>query len=178
MIIRHGEKPEDDVHGPGLDPQGNNDPASLTAEGWARAKKLVGFFIEPDAPNISTPTRIFACKPDAHSKRPMETVTPLANQLWPKPPDLSANFDLSHDRDDIDDLVQAVTKTDGVVLICWEHKPSPDIAAKINHAPPSPAKWPGHRFDIVFVFDGPAPGYAFSQTPQNLMPGDKDKPIA
>jgi broad specificity phosphatase PhoE len=177
MIIRHGEKPEDGVPGEGLDPQGNNDPASLTAEGWARAKKLVGFFIDHDAEGIRTPTRIFACKPDSDSKRPMETVTPLANQLWPKPAELSANFDLSHDRDDFDGLVSAVVATDGVVLICWEHKRIPDIAARIKHTPASPERWPGHRFDIVFVFDGPAPNYAFSQTPQNLMPGDKDKPI-
>jgi hypothetical protein len=177
MIVRHGEKPEDGVPDPGLDPQGADDPASLTAEGWRRARKLVGFFVDADAPGIATPDRIFACKPDNSSQRPMETVSLLANALWPDAAARAAHFDATHGVDDLDGLIAAAMKTDGVCLVCWEHKRIPLIAGKIPHVPASPSAWPGHRFDVVWIFDAHAQAWAFSQTPQNLLPGDEDRPI-
>jgi hypothetical protein len=46
-----------------------------------------------------------------------------------------------------------------VVLIAWQHERIPNIAALIlgdvQHVPP---RWPGHRFDLVWVFDRQAGG--------------------
>jgi broad specificity phosphatase PhoE len=81
IIIRHGEKPEPGAPDAGVAPGGGSDPSSLTAEGWKRAKKLVGFFVDADVPGIATPTMIFACKPTCDSCRPQETVSLLASAL-------------------------------------------------------------------------------------------------
>jgi hypothetical protein len=66
------------------------------------------------------------------------------------------------------------------VLICWEHKAIPGIASQIlGNEVIAPRKWPGKRFDMVWVFDlHPATGtYAFTQVPQLLLPGDSPDPI-
>jgi hypothetical protein len=59
---------------------------------------------------------------------------------------------------------------------CWEHHRIPDIAAEFPHVPPSPGKWAGHRFDVVWVLDSHGDRGAFSQTPENLL-HDDNKPI-
>ena len=43
-----------------------------------------------------------------------------------------------------------------------------------------PQKWPGHRFDVVWVFDlDPASKtYSFTQVTQCLLAGDSDQPIS
>ncbi len=42
-----------------------------------------------------------------------------------------------------------------------------------------PQKWPGDRFDVVWVFDlvTPSSSYSFSQVPQRLLAGDSPDPI-
>jgi hypothetical protein len=38
--------------------------------------------------------------------------------------------------------------------------------------------WPGHRFDLVWVFDlNPEAAWTFVQAPQLLLRGDSAKPI-
>ena len=176
MIIRHGEKPEPGAPDEGVGLEGGSDPASLTVEGWKRAKKLVGFFVDADAPGIATPTMIFACKPTADSRRPQETVSLLANALW-SDAQRPQHFNTAIDRGDFAGLAAAVNASEGVCLICWEHQRIPDIAAEFPHVPPSPGKWPGHRFDVVWVLDSHGDSSAFSQTPENLLHDDEDKPI-
>ncbi|MBV9653706.1 MAG: histidine phosphatase family protein [Acetobacteraceae bacterium] len=176
MIIRHAEKPEPGTPDQGVGPEGGTDPASLTAQGWERAKQLVGFFTDPESPGIATPAMIFACKPIPDSRRPQETVSLLADALW-SDAQRPEHFNTEIERDDFAGLAAAVGASEGVCLICWEHDRIPDVAARFPHDPPSPAKWPGHRFDVVWVFDSQGDRWAFSQTPQNLLPGDEDKPI-
>ncbi len=177
MIIRHGEKPGEGDPEPGLDPNGAQDPASLTEQGWRRARALVGFFSEPDASGISTPAKIFAAKPDGESKRPMQTVSLLADALWPDPIARAQHFDIGHDKDDITGLIKDVMLSDGVCLVCWEHKRIIGIADQIPHVPATPTHWPGHRFDLVWIFDAERNAWAFSQTAENLLPDDRDKII-
>jgi hypothetical protein len=176
MIIRHGEKPEPGTPDEGLGPDGGSDPASLTAEGWKRAKKLVGFFVDADAPGIATPIMIFACKPTPDSRRPQETVSLLANALW-SDAQRPQRFNTKIDRDNFAGLAAAVMASEGACLICWEHDRIPGIAAEFPHVPPSPGKWPGHRFDVVWVLDSHGDSWAFSQTPESLLPDDEGKPI-
>jgi hypothetical protein len=177
MIIRHGEKPEDGDPEPGLNANGAVDPTSLTGRGWRRARALVGFFAEPNASGIATPAKIFAAKPNENSQRPMQTISLTANALWPDPATRALRFDATHDQDDFDGLINGVMSSDGVCLVCWEHKRIPAIADKIPHVPAAPTRWPGHRFDVVWIFDAALNARAFSQTPENLLAGDRDKII-
>jgi hypothetical protein len=172
MIIRHGEKPEEGNPDPGLDPDGKSDPRSLTARGWQRAKALAGFFYDPSARHIARPGYVFAAKPNDESQRPLQTVTPLATRLWP-PAGVSPAFDASHDQDDFPGLVGDVMAKTGTVLISWEHKRIPVIVEHLPDPPTVPPKWPGERFDLVWVLDGSGDGWTFHKVDQHLLSGDK-----
>ncbi len=172
MIIRHGEKPADGNPDPGLDPDGAFDPRSLTAKGWQRAKALAGYFCDPSAQHIARPDYIFAAKPNEESQRPLQTVTPLANRLWP-PAGVSAAFDASHDQDEFSGLVADVMAKTGTVLISWEHKRIPLIVEHLPNPPSVPPKWKGARFDLVWVLDASADGWTFHMVDQHLLPGDE-----
>jgi hypothetical protein len=66
----------------------------------------------------------------------------------------------------------------GVVLICWEHRHIPAIAAALPTVSGTqiPAAWPGDRFDVIWSFTlqagAASPEYVFSQIPQQLLGGD------
>jgi broad specificity phosphatase PhoE len=80
MFIRHAEKPGVGNDDGGVAPVGAVDMESLTVRGWQRAGALVGFFnSRPDM----RPRAIFASGigHQSKSKRPMETVMPLAEFL-------------------------------------------------------------------------------------------------
>jgi broad specificity phosphatase PhoE len=83
MLIRHAEKPDDEDSG--VDKKGNPDKHDLIVRGWQRAGALVQFFANPRDPNgpIKRPATIFATAPSSQSasKRPLHTVTPLAELL-------------------------------------------------------------------------------------------------
>ena len=177
MLIRHGEKQSDFPDDPNIDRNGQPDRTSLNHQGWRRAQKLVGFFEDAYAPGIGTPSTIFAAAPNSDSQRPLETVTPFAEALWPDPTVRAERFQTAFAVDDYDKMIEAAKGTDGVCLICWEHHVIPGIAAKIPHTPPSPGKWSGSRFDVVWVFDPHPAAWAFQQVPQNLLPGDQNRPI-
>jgi hypothetical protein len=176
MVIRHGEKPGDPDNSPGIDPNGNADPQSLTAQGWRRAHALVGLF-DPTAPatpraGLAAPQQLFATEisdPDS-SKRPLETLTPLAQAL-------QLPIDASIKGSNVDKLCHDAKKGGGVVLIAWKHEVIPAIAQGLT-SDPVPAKWPKERFDMVWVFDlQPNGSYRFSQVPELVLPGDLGQPI-
>jgi len=177
MIVRHGEKEKDFPGDPNVDRDGKPDEASLNTQGWARAQALVGFFDDADAPGIAKPDMIFAAAPAADSKRPMETVTPLAEALWPDAADRARHFNTAHDVDDLAGVMNDAVAADGVVLIAWEHHRIPTLAARLNPVPAAPGRWPGYRFDVVWIFDRHGDAWAFSQTPENVLPTDLNKPI-
>jgi hypothetical protein len=166
MVIRHAEKP-DDKDG-GVDPKGNPDKHDLIVRGWERAGALVQFFANPHDPNgpIKRPATIFATEPStgSDSKRPLHTVTPLAKFL-------NLNIDSAIVEGSEDALVQAAS---AVVLIAWHHEKIPAIANLILQNTSAPQKWPGDRFDVVWIFSrtvASAP-WTFSQAPQLLLSGD------
>jgi hypothetical protein len=77
-------------------------------------------------------------------------------------------------------LVQATTTAGGVVLIAWEHEAIPEIATLIRGSSQGiPDKWPGHRYDLIWVFDraAGAGSWTFAQVPQLLFPKDSADPI-
>jgi broad specificity phosphatase PhoE len=172
MLIRHAEKPNGEG-GPGLMPDGSQSPEALTALGWTRANALVGLFVPasgaaPWSP-LARPTSLFAS--GSQSLRPTQTIAPLAAAL-----NLSITTFLKGQETQ---LVGSVKAADGPALISWQHEAIPEIAALIRgRADGVPPVWPGHRFDLVWVFDLQGDGnWTFAQAPQLLLPGDSAKPI-
>ena len=194
MIIRHAEKP-DDTH-EGVSSDGSADKESLIVRGWQRAGGLVALFDPTNGPlqnsNLAVPEIIYASDPEkgskaddddgkkgSKSKRPLETITPLAGRLGLKDR-VNTNFAKGEEKQ----MVDSVLAETGVVLISWQHQKIPDIAKRIvDSKPPSnpiPGTWPSERFDIVWVLTPPGPSFGawgFAQVPQQLLSGDTNTVI-
>jgi broad specificity phosphatase PhoE len=171
MLIRHAEKPNGDG-GPGLMPDGTQNPEALTATGWTRANALVGLFAPNGAaqrPPLERPASLFAS--GSQSLRPKQTLAPLAASLG-----LPITTFLKGQEAE---LAAAVKAAEGPALISWQHEAIPEIAALIlGRADGVPPVWPGHRFDLIWVFDLQGDGtWTFAQAPQLLLPGDSARPI-
>jgi broad specificity phosphatase PhoE len=172
MLIRHAEKPNGDG-GPGLMPNGVENPRALTLTGWKRANALVGLFnpadgASPRAP-LGKPRSLFAS--GSESLRPKQTIAPLATAL-----NLPVRSFLKGQEPE---LVAAVKAAEDPVLISWQHEAIPEIANLIrDSADGVPPKWPSHVYDIVWVLDLQASGaWSFAQVAELLMPGDSEKLI-
>ena len=176
MLIRHAEKPTGSGAPHGVDPKGNHDKESLIVQGWQRAGALVELF-DPAVGKLRTgltkPTALFASNPGSHgSKRPLETITPLAQRL---------NMTVSTPVKDGEtkQIADILAATPGAPLAAWQHQDIPAIAGHLKHVHPKPPmKWPGDRFDIVWVFTRRSDGsLKFTQVPQLLLAGDKHSVI-
>jgi hypothetical protein len=182
MLIRHGEKPADPPPPYGVNHHGDQDPESLSVHGWQRAGALACFFAPSAGPLqstlISTPASIFASSPgtegseDTKSQRPLQTVTPVAKKLGIT---IQDQFNKGMETQ----VAQAAMAETGPVLIGWQHQVAHLIAnAILGNSTVAPQKWPGDRFDIVWVFDLQNDGsYSFTQVPQLLLAGDSPDPI-
>jgi hypothetical protein len=177
MIIRHAEKPPDSGKPFGVTADGDQDVESLIIQGWQRAGALACFFAPADGPlqdaELATPQFLFASQSKSGgSARPVETITPLASKLGLTPK--------THKKSDIDKVAADAMACGGTALVCWQHEDIPSIANVIvgNHTT-VPQKWPGDRFDVVWVFDLSASrnSYSFNQVPQCLLAGDSPDPI-
>lgn len=174
MIIRHAEKPSDDGTIQGVAEDGTQNKEELAVRGWQRAGALVRFFNPRDGgfsdPRLAKPGAIFAAAtgPESMSLRPQHTVSPLAKSL-------GKELLRTHPQGAENDVAEDAVNTTGVVLIAWEHKRIHLIAnAIMGDTTTCPQKWPGERFDLVWVFDRTSGGgWNFSQVPQLLLPGDE-----
>ena len=185
LIIRHAEKPE-----PGgdnaVDGSGASDSRSLTPRGWQRA----GVWAELFAPSLGRraelprPTAVFASAPASHreiaageggskSRRPLETVSPLATKL-------GIEVDLRFGKGEEHHLAKAIATIDGVVLVCWQHEDIFDITkALAPDVKGIPADWPKECFNVIFKFnrtDGASP-WAFEQVVPVMLEGDRPKQL-
>lgn len=76
-------------------------------------------------------------------------------------------------------MIKDAMGCDGIVLIAWEHQDIPGIANLVlGNSTTAPQKWPGDRFDIVWIFYLQNDAYLFSQVPQRLLAGDGDTVIS
>jgi hypothetical protein len=86
---------------------------------------------------------------------------------------LRLKLDLRFAKGDEAGLAESAIAANGQVLIAWEHEAISGIA---NHVLGSsticPQKWPGSRFDLVWIFDRQGNGWSFAQVPQLLLSGD------
>ena len=177
MLIRHAEKPQTKGSPFGVTASGEEDNKSLLVQGWQRAGALVELF-DPAVGSIRTglskPTALFAASP-AHggSKRPLETITPLSARL-------SFNVNTKIKPSDTTGIANLLAATPGAPLAAWQHQYIPTIAQHLGTVNPTPPKkWPGNRFDIVWVFTRQSDGsWAFTQVPQLLLAGDKPTVIS
>lgn len=176
MLIRHAEKPEG--KDAGVDAEGKQDDKELIVRGWQRSGGLVRLFAPRDGrfvdPHLAQPKIIFASGIAKHSDslRPQHTVLELATVL-------GLTLQTKYLKDGEADLAKAAADAAGPVLIAWEHQGIPDIVnAIVGNKTSCPQKWPGSRFDMVWVLDAKSGGdWRFDQVPQLLLSGDSDKPI-
>ncbi len=164
-LIRHAEKPDGSGAPYGVDINGERDKHSLIPRGWTRAGALIGLFTSQQR-GIVVPQHLSAASP-VGSKRPLETITPLAERT-------GLAIDSTIGADDAAAAAAAATRTPGVTLMAWEHHAIPAIAAALGDvAPTPPTKWPGDRYDVVWVFTRTGGGWRFGQIPQLLLDGDR-----
>jgi hypothetical protein len=177
MLVRHAEKPDDMGTVLGVTPEGSQDPESLVVRGWQRAGALVHLFSgearDPRYAAIETPDVIFATGVGhgSHSKRPWQTAQPLAEALVARTGN-SGLFVTSYLRDQEQNLVADVVSRSGVVLISWHHEAIPGIVALLPNGPDAPTKWPGSRFDMIWILTASGSGWTFTQVPQLALAGD------
>ncbi len=179
LLIRHAEKPAKDSAPYGVTREGERSKESLEIRGWQRAGALANLLAPPNGrlqhPSLAQPQFLYASKPLRRkgSKRPIETITPLAEKLEIR---LNSNFA----RNDYEDMLEEVFLREGVVLICWQREYIPEIASYIiGDKKIAPQNWPEDCFDIVWVFDldRSLNRYKFRQVPQKLLAGDSVSPI-
>jgi hypothetical protein len=176
MLIRHAEKP--DGKDDGVSADGKKNDEELIVRGWQRSGGLVRLFAPRDGkfvdPHLAQPNIIFASGVAKHSAslRPQHTVLELATVL-------GLTLQTKYLKGDEADLVKAAVAATGPVLIAWEHQDIPDVVNTIvGDNTTCPQKWPGARFDMVWVLDAKSSGgWSFTQVPQLLLSGDSDKPI-
>jgi hypothetical protein len=176
MVIRHAEKPADTGSPFGVTVDGSQDAESLIVQGWQRAGALATLFSPSrgplQSPELATPQVLYASGIAKHSssERPQETITPLAAKV-------SLSINTNYLKGDENEMVDDAISQNGIVLICWEHQEVPNIANQIlGNDTTAPQKWPGDRFDLVWVFDlnNSTGEYGFTQVPQLLLAGDSD----
>jgi hypothetical protein len=177
MLIRHAEKPLHPAGSPyGVNPQGQQDPHSLTVNGWIRAGALVALFApsrgEPPA-ELRQPDTIYAsAHAGGHSRRSIQTVGPLAARLGLEVVKRYAAGDEVH-------LAKEISIRAGATLVAWHHEAIHRICHHLGTVGPTPPDhWPPDRFDVIWTFSPDAHGWQFAQIPQLLLPGDLPYPIA
>ena len=179
MLLRHAEKPAKDNAPYGVTRKGERSKESLEVRGWQRAGALANLFVPAnghfDHSALVTPQFLYASKPLRRkgSRRPVETITPLAEKL-------SLKVNSTFQRSQLVSMVEDAFSRKGVVLICWQREYIPDIAALILGGKNiAPSEWPENRFDVIWVFDlqRSSSTYKFRQVPQELLAGDLIAPI-
>lgn len=172
MIIRHAEKPIPGGPDLGVTEQGESDPASLTVRGWQRAGGLCRFFCEPPLP-LSKPASIVASGTimkdgsGFHSKRPSQTITPLARRLGLEP-------DITHLKGEEQSAADAIRIAQSPVLVSWQHESIPALAvALVGDIGIAPQSWPDDDYDSIWVLEfDQANVWSFSRQRQALLDGD------
>jgi hypothetical protein len=176
MLIRHAERPNKKAKA--VNAEGKRDHEELIVRGWQRSGALVRLFAPRHGkfvdPRLAQPKTIFASAvtKDGTSWRPQHTVLALADELKFK-------LDVRFPKGDERDLARAAIDAKGPVLIAWEHEVIPKIVnAIVGNKKTCPQKWPGSRYDLVWVLDRRAPGakWRFAQVPQMLLDGDSEEP--
>jgi len=174
MLIRHAEKPGKDSPPYGITAKGERSKESLEVRGWQRAGALATLLAPTNGhlqhTSLAKPQFLYASKPILRkgSKRPLETLTPLAQKL-------AIRINSKFQRSDFESMVDDALSCKGVVLICWQREYIPQIASYIlGNKKLTPPDWPDDCYDVIWVFDRvrSSSRYSFKQVPQKLLGGD------
>ncbi len=133
MVIRHAEKTTPNISG--VQETGDSSAHALIVRGWQRAGALPCLFAPARGtlqdPLLATPNFIFASAPsddsdlnNTKSRRPEETVTPLAQLL-------KLTINLNFSKGEEKQMVAAALASPGTVLIAWQHETMATIANTI-----------------------------------------------
>ena len=159
MVIRHAEKP-DDKH-KGVTSHGDEDNESLIVRGWQRAGALTVLF-DPTIGSLqnaalAVPKAIYASDPKkaseadddddkkgSKSKRPLQTITPLAERLG-----IKDKVKVKFAKGDEKHMVESVLAESGVVV-----RPNGPAIVSTSSGSSRPPQW------------------GFVQVPQQLLSGD------
>jgi hypothetical protein len=116
------------------------------------------------------PHYIFATQPSKDSKRPKETVMPLATAL-----NVPLNDGFADNEASIQKMTNAILNDfpGEIILVCWHHGEIPDIAKALGIA--KPPKWDGKVFDRVWQITFPKGKASLTNSPQMLLYGDSAK---
>jgi hypothetical protein len=176
IVIRHAEKPTARPKRHGVREDGTNDKESLTVRGWQHAGSLAAVFaaagVAAAEPALARPDHIFAAgvgkkrvktaggkakTVGSRSRRPLETVTPMAARLGLDPV-------TDHSKGEEAALVEDALSRSGTVLVCWQHDDIPAIGNLImGDATSVPQQWPEDRYDLVWVFSRNGRRWRFRQ---------------
>jgi hypothetical protein len=173
--MRHAQKPTNEPKRIGIREDGTADPESLTVRGWQQAGALAAVFAGPPstaAPLLGArPDVIFAAGPEkkkvriggkeveigSHSRRPVQTVTPLAETL-------ELAVVTTYTKGEEPALVADAVGRAGTVLICWQHEKIADIGNLITgNNTTVPQSWPDGQYDVIYVFDRAGDAWCFRQ---------------
>lgn len=159
VIIRHAEKPPDSGAPFGVTLAGARDIHSLTSTGWARAGALANSFVP-----ALRPDRIYASMGKTDSRRPVQTVTPLALKL-------GLTIQTKYDATQTAAIAAELDEKGGNSLVCWAHTELPQITKALGVTTPA---WPDDRFDLYWLLERVSGGaWKFTQLDQKLLAGDK-----
>ena len=172
IFIRHAEKPDGDLPGPGLTEEGIEDPESLVVRGWQRAGGLA-LLLSGSSGALSRPDRIYASgveKKDgtgSRSKRPLQTVAPLGRKLGLVIVDRFSKGEES-------DLASELDGFGGVTLVSWQHQSIPEVVRNLVAVPTPAPTWPDSRFDLIWIVRrlSRSDPWFFSESCQQLLSGD------
>lgn len=119
------------------------------------------------------PAALFAPKitRQGHSRRPYETLEPLAEHL-------KLSIQTAYSPSDYAALAKHVLSDPGLdgetVIVCWIHDYLPALAKALG-IKPEPARWKGSIYDRVWVITYQDHHAVLADLPQKLLPGDSAK---
>ncbi len=93
----------------------------------------------------------------SHSRRPIQTVTPLAETL-------KLALVTTYTKGEESALIADALGRPGNVLICWQHENIAVIGNLIiGNTTTVPQSWPEDQYDIIYVFDRDGDVWSFRQ---------------
>ena len=150
VIIRHAEKP------------GNGD--NLSCKGFNRSLQLPAVLYS----KFQTPSKIFVPSIDnaksASHLRMLETIIPFAVKY-------NISINSKYDVDNVKDMVDAILKMNGYVLVVWEHDKIDNLAKALG-ADAKGKKWNDNDFDSIWIIDFKNGKAVLSVDKENLNPAD------
>jgi hypothetical protein len=135
LVMRHAEKPRSPI-----DPH-------LSEAGRRRAERLAAWLPE----TFGRPDILFAAADKLLSRRPRETLEPLASAIG-----APLRHDVSDKRSEAfaAELLADPEYAGRRVVVAWRHKALPGLARALGaRAGECPDPWPGELYDLILRFD-------------------------